>query len=128
MENKIREAIEFLATSPYIDMEIRDATKTVCLEVVRLEIRIKELENQLSGKCESLLQTEEAWHEEIALKKDAENHIKELEAARDGFRNGQMQLQLMVNDLIDSNMKWGKRVKELEEECDRLERKMAREH
>jgi len=40
--------------------------------------------------------------------------IKELEAERDGFRNGQMQLQETVDTLMDSNKKWAEKVKDLE--------------
>lgn len=44
------------------------------------------------------------------------SECERLEAERDGYRNGQMQLQAMVNDLMDVNSKWAERVKELENE------------
>jgi len=48
-------------------------------------------------------------HIEVLLRK-----IKELEEERDGYKNGQMQLQNMINDLMDVNAKWVGKVKELE--------------
>ena len=51
----------------------------------------------------------------------AESRIKELQEERDGYKNGQIQLQGMVNDLMDVNSKWAKRVEKLEEAVDRHE-------
>jgi predicted nuclease with TOPRIM domain len=53
--------------------------------------------------------------------------VKELEAERDGYRNGQMQLQDTLSTVMDSNAKWAaenkrlcKRIAELEAENHRL--------
>ena len=40
--------------------------------------------------------------------------MKELQDERDGYKNGQIQLQGMVSDLMDVNAKWAGKVKELE--------------
>ena len=45
----------------------------------------------------------------------ADPRIKKLVEERDGFKNGQLQLQNMVNDLMDVNTKWANKVRELEE-------------
>jgi len=42
------------------------------------------------------------------------SECKRLEAEREGYKNGQMQLQNIVNDLMDTNAKWAIKVKELE--------------
>jgi len=42
--------------------------------------------------------------------------INGLEEERDGFKNGQLQLQKMVSDLMDVNAKWANKVRELEKE------------
>jgi SMC interacting uncharacterized protein involved in chromosome segregation len=43
-----------------------------------------------------------------------EEEMKELQEERDGYKNGQIQLQGMVDDLMDVNAKWVGKVKELE--------------
>jgi len=50
-----------------------------------------------------------------------EEKVKELQEERDGYKNGQIQLQEMVSDLMDVNAKWAKRVEKLEEAIDRHE-------
>jgi len=50
-----------------------------------------------------------------------EEEMKELQEERDGYKNGQIQLQGMVDDLMDVNAKWAKRVERLEEAIDRHE-------
>ena len=82
----------------------------------RLGLRIEELEEK------------QKWIDEIARPDHPDNErpwcsayldcrerIKELEDERDGFKNGQLQLQNMVNDLMDVNTKWANKVRELEE-------------
>ena len=50
-----------------------------------------------------------------------EEKVKELQDERDGYKNGQIQLQQMVSDLMDVNAKWAKRVEKLQEAIDRHE-------
>ncbi len=82
------------------------------------EARIRELEterrrNALDGQC--------ALDEANNRIKELEERVKLAEATREdalayakGYKNGQMQLQQMVGDLMDVNTKWASRVKELE--------------
>jgi len=46
--------------------------------------------------------------------------IEELEAERDGYRNGQQQLQDTLSTVMDSNAKWANDYKVLEDENRRL--------
>jgi len=63
----------------------------------------------------------EKWYQEDPDRLWGDVHIKtllvrirELESERGGYKNGQMQLQQMVSDLMDVTAKWVGKVKELE--------------
>jgi len=73
-------------------------------------------------EAESCLEAERKSVDELSLAlQQSESRIKELQEERDGYKNGQIQLQGMVDDLMDVNSKWAKRVERLEEAIDRHE-------
>jgi DNA repair exonuclease SbcCD ATPase subunit len=52
--------------------------------------------------------------------------VAELEAERDGYRNGQQQLQNTLSTVMDSNAKWANDYKELKAENQRLREALER--
>ena len=71
-------------------------------------------------------QSEERWWEDERNKllshiSTLKEQLKELQEERDGYKNGQIQLQAMVDDLMDVNAKWAEKVKELEKDSDNMD-------
>ena len=78
-----------------------------------LEWRVKHLESDLKLNASML-----AKQSDLA---------REAETERDGFKNGQEQLQQMVSDFMDVNAKWVRKIKKLWDAIDKHE-KFARSH
>lgn len=95
-------------------------TNELYTEIDRLRLRVKELEEEnryLRAGC----QDETHQCPIVGTNNTLIERIAELEAERDGYRNGQMQLQDTLSTVMDSNAKWAaenkrlcKRIAELE--------------
>lgn len=95
-----------------INSDLRDYKKCSLL-VEQLSEALKQAESRIR-QLESELKEQKAlipWIGELA---QARVRIKELQEERDGYKNGQEQLQQMVSDLMDVNAKWAEKVRELE--------------
>jgi len=86
-----------------------------------LLVKVKELEEKLNTLQDHANGMGEIIHNQTKIRIGLEGEltvangqVKQLEDERNGFRNGQIQLQDMVSDLMDVNAKWANRVKELE--------------
>lgn len=96
-----------------------DYQKAILL-IEQLSAKIKELEEELNTLQNHANNMGEIISNQTKIRIGLEGeltvaneHIKQLEGERDGFRNGQLQLQNMVSDLMDVNAKWANKVKEL---------------
>jgi predicted RecB family endonuclease len=72
----------------------------------------------MSDEINGMIQAQAELKERLSLIstiKILEEKVRELQEERDGYKNGQEQLQQMVSDLMDVNSKWAEKVKELEE-------------
>jgi hypothetical protein len=76
--------------------------------------KIKELETDDRSRSERFIEIGDKY-ESLKFKVfDLEEKVKTLQEERDGYKNGQIQLQGMVDDLMDVNAKWVGKVKGLE--------------
>ena len=76
----------------------------------------------MSDEINGMIQAQAELRERLSLIsniKILEKRVRELQEERDGYKNGQEQLQQMVSDLMDVNSKWAKRVERLEQAVDR---------
>ena len=120
----IKEVIERLRNEVKVTEEspltpFGEDIKCLLSEVDRLEARGKELEEGIVKLRENRNKVIETLNKEYTEMCDRfvkeEARRKELEADTVEYRNGQMQLQKMIDDLMDVNTQWAKRVRELEE-------------
>ena len=85
---------------------------------------IEEISGRYKDKHQQYNSSIRMWDDmQVALShiSTLEEKIKQLQEERDGYKNGQIQLQGMVDDLMDVNAKWAKRVEKLQEAIDRHE-------
>jgi DNA repair exonuclease SbcCD ATPase subunit len=71
----------------------------------------------MSDEINGMIQAQAELRERLSLIsniKILEKRVRELQEERDGYKNGQIQLQGMVDDLMDVNAKWVGKVRELE--------------
>jgi uncharacterized coiled-coil DUF342 family protein len=80
-------------------------------KIFTLEKKVRESEREVD-KLMGIANEKEL--EIIKLKQQ----MKKLQEESDGYKNGQIQLQGMIDDLMDVNAKWAKRVKRLREAVD----------
>jgi predicted nucleic acid-binding Zn-ribbon protein len=106
-------------------------TNVLYAEIDRLRARVKEQDevyDALSVSFDALRKkyhdlAHDFFHKNAALV--AANHrVRELEAERDGYRNGQMQLQDTLSTVMDSNAKWAAENKRLRKRIAELEAEM----
>ncbi len=84
-------------------------------KIFTLEEKVRELETDDKRKSEKFMEIVDKY-ESLKFKMfDLEEQLRISGEERDGYKNGQMQLQQMVNDLMDVNAKWASKVKKLQE-------------
>jgi len=109
-EMKLKYSINYFGT----DSALWNDLQKLFRHISTLEEEMKELESQIKPIT---YQKEVAEKENKILWEDirqSESRIKDLQEERDGYKNGQIQLSDMVNDLMDVTAKWAEKVKELE--------------